>query len=146
MRFIDPLHKKDISSYKNCEECKVKNTITCKFCLNKYCVDHLLPEVHDCEGLKEYKEALRVGDKDKILYFSQIKEKMNLKKRKDEDDEQEYKEKYDNPKYVSLEDQRTNKIINFIIVLVIIAGFIYAISYQWGWENIYHSLRSYFGF
>ena len=65
-----------ISKMTNCTYCKKtleELPYTCKFCKEEFCSDHRLPEKHECEGLKKYKE-----NKEKV-YF---KEKLGNKKRK----------------------------------------------------------------
>lgn len=40
---------------------------TCKFCGNKYCADHRLPENHECLGLERFKEE-RSKEPEKWIY------------------------------------------------------------------------------
>lgn len=50
-----------------CIVCKVSEGLpyTCKFCSQEFCSQHRLPETHDCDGLKKWKENRTVEN---IIY------------------------------------------------------------------------------
>lgn len=52
-----------------CSYCgeKVSLPFKCKFCGKYFCPEHRLPENHDCEGLKEFKEK-RAKSPEKWIY------------------------------------------------------------------------------
>jgi hypothetical protein len=52
-----------------CSLCGKKEVMpfTCKFCGNKYCGDHRLPENHECIGLQKFKEE-RSREPEKWIY------------------------------------------------------------------------------
>lgn len=52
-----------------CTLCGIKEVMpfTCKFCGNKYCADHRLPENHMCIGLQKFKEE-RSKEPEKWIY------------------------------------------------------------------------------
>ena len=69
-----------------CSYCgeEVSLPFKCKFCGKYFCAEHRLPENHDCEGLKEFKEK-RAKSPEKWIYdpfHARYKEKPVKKIRK----------------------------------------------------------------
>lgn len=63
-----------------CED-NVSLPFKCKFCSNKFCEEHRLPENHDCPGLKAYKEKklsdFHEGRKVSLTYSKPVVVKQN---------------------------------------------------------------------
>lgn len=59
-----------------CSECgeQVSMPFTCKFCGEKFCSSHRLPENHDCGGLEEYKSQHR-EESSEVTYDAQREER-----------------------------------------------------------------------
>lgn len=60
-----------------CDECgeQVSMPFRCKFCEQSFCSEHRLPENHECEGLREYKDRSR--SEGKIGYDAMKEEQEN---------------------------------------------------------------------
>lgn len=101
----------------NCDYCHKKNVYlahTCKFCKNNHCSEHLLPENHKCNELKEYYK--RGG------YFQK------LKKTKPEKYEDNFVNTYyvneDEPSFQAKTDSRNGFWI-FLVIFIFILIFAY---------------------
>ena len=67
-----------------CYYCNNKEIITyCKFCKEDICINHLIPENHNCKGLKDYMSnkipKVEIYE-DVVIYFKDKKELIKLNK------------------------------------------------------------------
>lgn len=59
-----------------CSKCNKKNMLfDCK-CSNKFCIQHLQPEVHDCKCINEFRKIAKEKNTNTLLKNKVVKEKL----------------------------------------------------------------------